>query len=128
MLNILQKNEIFNVLVVVTRYFGGTLLGTGGLVRAYSDATLKGIENAGIGLQKYGYVMNVTIEYKDLERFKYYCRKNEISIIDIIYEKEIMCQIELTKEKKEELIDENQKDVKMLEYAILKEKYIKTML
>lgn len=52
MLNILQKNELVNVLVVVTRYFGGTLLGTGGLVRAYSEATLKAIEKAGIGLQK----------------------------------------------------------------------------
>ena len=41
MLNILEKNNIVNVLVVVTRYFGGILLGTGGLVKAYSDATLK---------------------------------------------------------------------------------------
>ena len=40
MLNILQKNNLCNVLVVVTRYFGGILLGTGGLVRAYSGATL----------------------------------------------------------------------------------------
>ena len=46
MLNILQKNELINVLVVVTRYFGGILLGTGGLVRAYSEALVKAIENA----------------------------------------------------------------------------------
>ena len=44
MLNILQKNNLGNVLVVVTRYFGGILLGAGGLVRAYSDATLNAIE------------------------------------------------------------------------------------
>ena len=44
MLNILQKNNLCSVLVVVTRYFGGILLGTGGLVRAYSDATQKAIE------------------------------------------------------------------------------------
>ena len=46
MLNILQKNNLCNVLVVVTRYFGGILLGTGGLVRAYSEATTKAIEKA----------------------------------------------------------------------------------
>ena len=46
MLNILQKNNLCNLVVVVTRYFGGILLGTGGLVRAYSDATQKVIEKS----------------------------------------------------------------------------------
>ena len=44
MLNILQKNNLANILIVVTRYFGGILLGTGGLVRAYSDALLEALE------------------------------------------------------------------------------------
>ena len=44
MLNVLQKNKLANVLITVTRYFGGILLGTGGLVRAYSDCLLKAIE------------------------------------------------------------------------------------
>ena len=46
MLNILQKNGLANVLIIVTRYFGGILLGTGGLVRAYSDSLLKVIEKS----------------------------------------------------------------------------------
>ena len=46
MLDILIKKELANVLVIVTRYFGGILLGTGGLVRAYSEATLKAIDEA----------------------------------------------------------------------------------
>lgn len=46
MLNILQKNNLANVLVIVTRYFGGILLGTGGLVRAYSNSLLQAIENS----------------------------------------------------------------------------------
>ena len=45
MLNILQKNELCNVVIIVTRYFGGILLGTGGLLRAYSEATIKSIRN-----------------------------------------------------------------------------------
>ena len=44
MLTILQKNNLCNVLVVVTRYFGGILLGTGGLVRAYSDSMQNALE------------------------------------------------------------------------------------
>ena len=48
MLNLLSKNELVNCLAVVTRYFGGILLGTGGLVRAYSEVTKKAIENANI--------------------------------------------------------------------------------
>ena len=48
MLNILQKNNLANVLIIVTRYFGGILLGTGGLVRAYSDSLLKAIDQANI--------------------------------------------------------------------------------
>lgn len=46
--NVLSKKEIENVLVVITRYFGGTLLGKGGLIRAYTDATKKGLESAEI--------------------------------------------------------------------------------
>ena len=43
MLNILQKNNLVNVLIIVTRYFGGILLGTGGLVRAYSNSLLEAV-------------------------------------------------------------------------------------
>lgn len=46
MLEILEKTNLYNVVVIVTRYFGGVLLGTGGLVRAYSDALKKAISNA----------------------------------------------------------------------------------
>ncbi len=48
MLNLLTKNELVNCLAIVTRYFGGILLGTGGLVRAYSEVTKNAIESANI--------------------------------------------------------------------------------
>ena len=48
MLNIISKKNLNNILVVVTRYFGGILLGTGGLVKAYSSAVTKALENASI--------------------------------------------------------------------------------
>ena len=46
MLEVLRGNELRNIVVVVTRYFGGTLLGTGGLVRAYTKAVQEGIGNS----------------------------------------------------------------------------------
>ena len=55
MLTILEKNEYVNILVVVTRYFGGILLGTGGLVKAYSDSTILALDNAEIMKIELGY-------------------------------------------------------------------------
>ena len=67
MLNILKKENLCNVLVVVTRYFGGILLGTGGLVRAYSQSTQDVIEKSVVILKQEGYVATLEVEYKDLE-------------------------------------------------------------
>lgn len=125
MLNILQKNNLYNVLIVVTRYFGGTLLGTGGLVRAYSDATIKSLENAKVIIQTKGYLINVIIEYKDLEKFKYYCRMHGIVIVNTVYENNIICTIEISKNEKENLLKKEQKEIQILKNTVIKEKYIR---
>ncbi len=125
MLSILQKNNLLNVLVVVTRYFGGTLLGTGGLIRAYSEATLKSIENSGIIKMKKGCELEVAISYSDFEKFKYYCDKRNIEIKKAIYGNEIQCLIDIENGEKEKIIDETQRKVNILSYSVLKEKYIK---
>ena len=75
MLNILKKENLCNVLVVVTRYFGGILLGTGGLVRAYSQSTQDVIEKSVVILKQEGYVATLEVEYKDLEKLRYFCKK-----------------------------------------------------
>ena len=125
MLNILNKNGLANIIVIVTRYFGGTLLGTGGLIRAYSEATLRTIRDAKVVTQKMGYELKVIIPYKDLEKFKYYCNKNMIQITNILYESDIICIIEINNEEKEKLISKNQKEIQILEYTVLREKYIR---
>ena len=99
MLNILEGRNLSNVLVIVTRYFGGILLGTGGLVRAYSDATIKAIENANIVSKVFGNVVNIEVEYKDLDNFKYYLKNENINIEDISYVEKIIIKIELTDEE-----------------------------
>ena len=101
MLNILQKNEFANVLIIVTRYFGGILLGTGGLVRAYSDSLLKAIENSKKILKCLGQQYEIRINYSEFENFKYYCKKNNIYIEKLEYGEDIVCIISMQNSIKE---------------------------
>ena len=101
MLDILNKKQMANVLVIVTRYFGGILLGTGGLVRAYSDATLKAIENAIIVNEENGYELKIILNYNDLDKLKSYCNKNSIEIVNIEYDEKINCVIEVNENEKD---------------------------
>ena len=126
MLNIITKNELTNILVVVTRYFGGILLGTGGLVKAYSEATISALEKAKIVNEEIGYEIEVAISYNEWEKFKYYCEKNNINIINVIYDEKIKSRIEVTdieKTKINELIKEN--TLKIENLNIIKEKNIR---
>lgn len=106
MLNILEKNNLCNVLVVVTRYFGGILLGTGGLVRAYSDVTIKVINRATIAKETIGLEVEFEIEYSQLEGFKYYCNKNNIQMVKVVYENNIKCYVEVTKEELKNMVND----------------------
>lgn len=103
MLNILQKQNLVNVLIVVTRYFGGVLLGTGGLVRAYSDCLLKAIEKSNFIQKCEGIEMQVTLEYGEFDLFKYYCKNNDILLRNVEYHEVIRCNIQLEDRKKEKL-------------------------
>lgn len=126
MLNLLVKNELSNVLVVVIRYFGGILLGTGGLVRAYTDVSKQAIENAGVSTIEEGLEMLIKLPYKDLQNFKYYCQKNQISVIEIEFGENVICKAEVTIDKKDKLIDEIvKKKFNIQNIEILKEMYIK---
>ncbi|WP_336360370.1 IMPACT family protein [Haladaptatus sp. ZSTT2] len=64
-LSVLKHEELENVVVVITRYYGGTNLGVGGLVRAYSQATKKAVEAAGIKEERPHEQVSITIEYDD---------------------------------------------------------------
>ena len=99
MLNILAKQEIVNVLVIVTRYFGGILLGTGGLVKAYSEATKKALENAEFTKIEEGFLYNVEIKYSDLEKFKYFIKNNDIKIKNEEYFENVYLKIFVPKNK-----------------------------
>lgn len=109
MLEILEKQNLGNVLVVVTRYFGGILLGTGGLVRAYSDSLKKALDIATFVMLEHGFELDVELAYSDLDKFKYYCNKNNINIVNCSYLDTIVCRIELNDLEKEK-IEKNMKE------------------
>ena len=99
MLNILSKMEITNVLVIVTRYFGGILLGTGGLVKAYSNSTKLALEKAEISMLEEGFVYKLELNYSDLENFKYFIKNNEIKILKEEYFENVKLSIFVPKNK-----------------------------
>ena len=126
MLNILQKNNLCNILVIVTRYFGGILLGTGGLVRAYSEATMRALDVAKKINLFAGKELQVKVDYSNLESFKYYCRKNDINIINQEYLDEIVCNIEFENQNFNKFINDVEKrNINILEYKEIGEKYIR---
>lgn len=126
MLNILQKNDLCNVVVIVTRYFGGILLGTGGLVRAYSDVTLQAIKEAEKCEFIIGKEYQIKLDYANMENLKYYARKNNINIIKIEYLNEIICNIEIKNENINKFLNDIEKrNINLIEYKEIGERYIR---
>ena len=125
MLNILQKNNLVNVLIIVTRYFGGILLGTGGLVRAYQSSLMLAIENSNKVTKVLGEYLEVTLKYSDFENFKYYCKNNKINIVETNYLENIVCKIELEEEVKTKLMNDFEtKNINLTNIKELYKKYI----
>lgn len=85
MLNVLQGENLHNVVAVVTRYFGGTLLGTGGLIRAYTDAVKEGLENCTIIEKQKGMKFSIEMDYTTLGKVQYLLSEEQIPILDTIY-------------------------------------------
>lgn len=129
MLEILEKQSIYNVVVIVTRYFGGILLGTGGLVRAYSDSLKEAIKKSTLVEQEPGYEAEIKLPYADFEKFKYYCNKNNINIINSEYSDFIICKIEVNDAEKNRLEIEfrEQDNFKIMTFDIIRKKNISKM-
>ena len=85
MLEVLLGEEIHNVAVAVTRYFGGTLLGTGGLVRAYSAATKQGLASSVIITKILGVKLCISTDYTGLGKIQYILGQRGLQILDSVY-------------------------------------------
>ena len=117
-LNIIKSNNLQNVVIIVTRYFGGILLGTGGLTRAYSEAAGKVVEQSELIQKEPGMEVELEIDYNDNAKFKYYCQKNNINIIKIEYTENILYKIELNEKEYKKIEEINKTNNKQLDINI----------
>ena len=85
MLDVLLGAEVHNICVVVTRYFGGTLLGTGGLVRAYSGAVQEGLSNSTIVEKCLGRQLDITTDYTGIGKIQYILGQENMTVLDSVY-------------------------------------------
>jgi len=109
MLEVLKKSDITDVAIVVTRYFGGILLGTGGLARAYSKGASLAIKEGGVVEKVKGILVEITIEYDLLGKLQHVCAKENFHIENVEYTDkvkiEILCQVSNLDKLKSHIIE-----------------------
>ena len=99
--------------------------GTGGLLRAYSQATTEALNNCKIIQKDLGIEISIEIGYADLEKIKYYFAQNEMKIVSFEYLENIKIIVETTEEKLEKLKkEEKELNFKILKIETICEKYI----
>lgn len=99
MLDVLLAEEIHDVAVVVTRYFGGTLLGTGGLVRAYQGATKAGIEASKVITKKHGRRIAIGTDYTGLGKIQYILGQRGLTILNTEYTDRVELEVLVPEEE-----------------------------
>ena len=119
-LNVLRGKGLENILIVVTRYFGGILLGTGGLVKAYTESAKNVLENINIITKEIGMKLKLEIKYNEIENLNYYMRQNSIKIYKINFLENVEVYVEITDEKLEKI----EKNKNELNFTMLKIKII----
>ncbi len=98
-LDVLLREDIHNMAVVVTRYFGGTLLGTGGLVRAYQKAVQEGLKNSVVIERIQGRLLTIESDYNSIGKIQYLLAQNQITAIDTVYTDKVVTEVMVPAEK-----------------------------
>lgn len=103
-LEVIKRMGVQDLVVVVTRYFGGTLLGAAGLVRAYSKSAAMGIEAASIVRRQLCSEASVTVEYTLLGKVQSLLISGGYAIKDIVYEQDVKIKLYVPADGVEELV------------------------
>ena len=93
MLDVILGEDIYNVAVVVTRYFGGVLLGTGGLVRAYSGAVQAGLGESTVIEKHHGISLALTADYTAIGKLQYIAAENQLPVLDTEYTDKVIMHL-----------------------------------
>lgn len=103
MLEVLLGSGVRNVAVVVTRYFGGVLLGTGGLVRAYTQAVQAGLEACTVGNMRFGHELQVVTDYNGIGKILYLLENGGLKPAAVEYTEKVTLTIVVPAENAEGL-------------------------
>lgn len=103
MLEVLLGEGIRNIAVVVTRYFGGVLLGTGGLVRAYTQAVKEGLNHCSVGTMVHGYEVLLNTDYNGIGKVLYLLGQYGLEPADSDYGVDVTLQLQIADEQAERL-------------------------
>ncbi|MCL2687354.1 MAG: YigZ family protein [Methanobrevibacter sp.] len=122
-INVLKQNSLENILAIVTRYFGGIKLGTGGLVRAYSKSVIEAIAIADIIEMELYDIYNISFTYENIKIIDNEIRNYNITILDKKFEEKISYNIAIGKNKDITPFFEKIKSKINSEY--IKEEYLK---
>lgn len=106
MLEIFLKRELKNVAAVVTRYFGGTKLGAGGLIRAYGGAVNEAVDQIGVVERQLQRLIDVTVTYSQSGKVENSLREANYTIQDTLYTENITYQCVVPLEKEEKFIED----------------------
>lgn len=106
MLEVLLGSGVRNIAVVVTRYFGGVLLGTGGLVRAYTQAVKEGLAACEIGVMRQGTGLLIEAEYNDIGKVLYLLGNRGVQPTSSEYAEKVRLKVTLAKEETEGFLKE----------------------
>ncbi|QOY52812.1 YigZ family protein [Candidatus Sulfurimonas baltica] len=96
-LMVLQGNEIINSAVIVVRYFGGTKLGTGGLVRAYSETVNLVIGMSELFEYKEEVTRSISFIYSNVGKIEHQCLRYEIEIVNKVFETQVIYELKASK-------------------------------
>ena len=105
-LETIKKNELVNVIVIVTRYFGGIKLGAGGLIRAYSHCASLGLNSSKIVTMTPVQKLKITIEYNFLASAENWIRNNNLRLEKIDYAEDVTLNLLLLPEEIEKRLNE----------------------
>ena len=129
MLDVLMAKGLHDVLVVVTRYFGGVLLGTGGLVRAYQQAVKEGLSHSVLAKESDGVSLSVNIDYTNVGRVQYIMGEMNIEESASQYTDKVSIEVVVAKDKQEQFVQRitqetsGKANVEVLENVIMYEKF-----
>lgn len=105
-MDVLSESGVRNVCCVVTRYFGGTLLGTGGLVRAYTDAAKEGLAVSVVVTVKKGYETSFETDYKNVSTVMRIFSDNEVITKESVYGEKVFFRIIIPENRFDKTIKE----------------------